>query len=71
MEVTTYDMAIQGGGYPFGTVATYDCGAMAAIVGGPVTRTCGGDGSSTVGSFDGTEPMCEGVCSSGCMHMCV
>ena len=34
---------------------------MHAIVGGPVTRTCGGDGSSSLGSFDGSQPMCEGM----------
>ena len=62
-------MPIQGGRYPFGTVATYDCGTMAAIVEGPVTRTCGGDGTSTLGSFNGTEPMCEGVCYRGCLHI--
>ena len=61
LGTTAYDMPIQGGRYPFGTVATYDCGTMAAIVEGPVTRTCGGDGTSTLGSFNGTEPVCEGT----------
>ena len=60
-------MALQGGQYPFGTMATYSCGTTAAIVGGSVTRTCGGDGSSTLGSFDGIEPMCEGTCVSVCI----
>ena len=60
-------MALHGTQYPFGTVATYSCGAAAATMGGSVTRTCGGDGSSTLGSFDGTETMCEGTCVSVCI----
>ena len=56
-----YSLPNDGGRYPFGTVATYSCGVGSAIVGGSVSRTCIGDGSSTLGSFDGTEPMCKGV----------
>ena len=62
-------MNLEEQGYPFQTVASYSCGAESAIVGGSVTRTCGGDGSSTLGTFDGTEPDCEGV--RVCMCMCL
>ena len=61
LEPTIYDLPIQEGRYLFGTVATYSCGTRSAIVGGSVSTSCIGDGTSTLGSFNGTEPTCEGA----------
>ena len=48
------------GRYSFGTTATYSCNIGYSLVPSPTVRTCAGDGSSTFGSFDGSEPVCEG-----------
>ncbi len=45
--------------YDFGTVATYTCGTGFGLS-GDMTRTCGGDGSSTTGMWSATAPTCEG-----------
>ena len=58
-DATTYDMSSDViGNYPFGTVASFSCMTGFGIV-GIVTRTCGGDGSSVMGTFDGSTPTCE------------
>ena len=44
--------------YDFGTTATYSCNSGYSLVGDEV-RTCGGDGSSTMGVWDLSEPFCE------------
>ena len=46
------------GNYAFGTVATFACDPSFGR-NGAETRTCGGDGRSPTGSFDGTSPICE------------
>lgn len=46
------------GNVPFETVATFMCDDEFGRIGAE-TRTCGGDGSSTTGLFDGTSPTCE------------
>ena len=46
------------GNYAFGTVATFACDSSFSR-NGAETRTCGGDGSSPTGSFEGTSPTCE------------
>ena len=46
--------------YDFGTTATYSCNSGYSLVGDEV-RTCGGDGSSTMGVWDLNEPSCEGM----------
>ena len=46
------------GNYAFGTVATFTCDSSFGL-NGAETRTCGGDGSSPTGVFDGTSPTCE------------
>ena len=48
-----------GGMVPFDVVATYQCDPGYALV-GATTRTCTGDGSSTMGAFTGDQPSCEG-----------
>ncbi len=42
----------------FGTQAIYSCDTGFSLV-GKNTTTCTGDGSSTIGVFDGTAPTCE------------
>ena len=44
--------------YDFGTTATYSCNSGYSLVGDEV-RTCGGDGSNTIGVWDLSEPSCE------------
>ena len=43
------------------TVATYTCDRGFRLTGGDMTRTCGGDGSSSDGMWSGTPPICEGI----------
>ncbi len=45
--------------YAAGTVATYSCGDGYGLIGGDVMSTCGGDGSSTNGVWDGVVPTCQ------------
>ena len=45
--------------YNFGTTATYSCISGYSLVGDEV-RTCGGDGSITMGVWDLSDPSCEG-----------
>ncbi|XP_064399001.1 uncharacterized protein LOC135345497 isoform X2 [Halichondria panicea] len=45
--------------YAFDTVAIYSCGTGFSLVGNN-TRTCTGNGSSTIGAFDGEPPICVG-----------
>ena len=44
--------------YGFGTVATYSCNSGSTL-NGDATRTCGGDGLSTSGTWNGTAPTCQ------------
>ncbi len=44
----------------FSSIATYTCDTGYGLSGGDTTRTCGGDGSSTNGAWDGMMPTCEG-----------
>ncbi len=39
----------------------YECDNGFGLNPGPVTRMCGGDDSSVVGTFDGSPPTCEGM----------
>ena len=43
----------------FGSACTFTCATGFGLV-GAVTVTCGGDGSSPVGSYDVESPACEG-----------
>ena len=43
----------------YNSVCTFACNDGFALVGSP-TLTCGGDGSSTTGSYDNPEPTCQG-----------
>ena len=45
--------------YDYGTTARYTCNAGYTLQ-GQDTRTCTGDGSSTMGAFDGVAPTCVG-----------
>ena len=44
--------------YDFGTTATHSCNKGYSLVGDEI-RTCGGDGTSTTGEWDLSEPSCE------------
>ena len=46
-------------GNNFGSVCNFTCLVGFGIVGSS-SSTCGGDGSSTTGSFDNPAPTCEG-----------
>ena len=46
--------------YDFGTVATYVCDTGFGLRGGDNTRSCGGGGPTTSGSWTGRAPTCEG-----------
>ena len=46
-------------GNNFGSVCNFTCSVGYGIVGSS-SLTCGGDGSSTNGSFDNPAPTCEG-----------
>ena len=57
---TVYDNPSDvNGNYPYGTLAFYMCVPGFGLLGSG-TRVCGGDGSSTAGSFDGSAPSCVG-----------
>ena len=45
--------------YEFTTQATYVCDQDYALVEGNSIRSCGGDGSSSIGTWSGNEPRCE------------
>ena len=45
--------------YAFDAVANYSCDTGFSLVGSN-TRTCTGDGSSTIGAYDGEPPTCVG-----------
>ncbi len=45
--------------YAFDVVAIYSCGNGFSLVGNN-TSTCTGDGSSTIGAYDGEPPTCVG-----------
>ncbi len=49
------------GNFSFGVMAIYSCATEFVLVGSN-RRTCTGDGSSTVGAFDGEAPVCTGEC---------
>ena len=58
-DATTYDMSSDVmGNYPFGTVASFSCMTGFGII-GTVIRICDGDGSSVMGTFDRSTPICE------------
>lgn len=58
----TYDTNLNRmGTFDFGTEALFSCSAGFFLV-GSLTRVCGGDGSSSVGTFDGESPTCERKC---------
>ena len=45
--------------FEFGTTATYICDLEYGLLEGNGIRTCGGDGSSYRGTWDGDVPVCE------------
>ena len=46
--------------YDYGTTATYQCDSGYELTGGDTVRTCTGNGSSPVGQWNGTAPVCTG-----------
>lgn len=46
--------------FPYGTMVTYTCHSGYLLVGSS-TRTCTGDGSSSLGYFNGEQPQCQGA----------
>ena len=49
------------GGQLFGVTATYTCESGFGLTGGERVRACEGDGSSPVGSWTETAPLCSGM----------
>ncbi len=49
----------QNNSFSFNVMATYSCNSGFALVGNKI-RNCSGDGSSTIGDFNGLAPNCEG-----------
>ncbi len=47
--------------FDFATAATYSCNEGFFLEGNEI-RNCGGDGSSMTGLWDGTAPVCTGLC---------
>ena len=47
--------------YDYGTTAMYQCDSGYELTGGDTVRTCTGDGSSSVGQWNGTAPNCTGT----------
>ncbi len=47
--------------FNFGTTATYQCNDGYSLASGDRVRTCTGDGTSTVGQWSGTAPVCSGI----------
>ena len=45
----------------FATIATHSCNTGFFLMGIGTLRSCGGDGSSTVGIWNGTAPTCLGI----------
>ncbi len=45
--------------YELGTIATYSCNSGLALLGSSAIRTCDGDGSNSIGNWNGNEPSCE------------
>ena len=48
------------GHFDYGTTATYQCDSGYELTGGDTVRTCTGDGSSSVGQWNGTALACLG-----------
>ena len=44
--------------YDYGRIATYQCKDGHVLTNGDSERTCTGDGTSTVGEWDGAAPQC-------------
>ena len=47
--------------HDYGTTATYECDTGYEITNEGSERTCTGDGSSSVGQWSGTAPVCSGA----------
>ena len=59
-SVSYSNVSGQNNSYPFNVTATYSCNSGFTLVGNKI-RNCFGDGSSTIGSFDGLAPACKGI----------
>ena len=58
--MTLYSVSSDADGkYGFGATVSYECIRGFGLVPGLTVRTCGGNGSSIIGSFDETAPTCE------------
>ncbi len=51
----------QGSPYSIGTVATFSCLDGFILEGSP-NRLCGGDDSTSAGTWSGVDPVCRGAC---------
>ncbi len=47
--------------FDYATVASYICNPGYAVIGTVKTRTCVGDGSTPIGIWTGTAPICQGT----------
>ncbi len=56
----TYSSSIsdENGNYAFNAIANHSCDTGFVLIGSN-TRICSGDGSSTIGVFDGEAAICE------------
>ncbi len=57
--MVSYSSPVEGGGYVFGTVATFSCSpgfGLSTLV----TRTCTGTNGAEMGTFNGLSPTCDG-----------
>ena len=57
--------------YDYGTIATYQCDSGYELTGGDTVRTCTGDGSSTMGQWNGAAPVCTGKANNLYVHSCL
>ncbi len=57
--MVSYSSPVEGGGYVFGTVATFSCSpgfGLSTLE----TRTCTGTNDAEMGTFNGLNPTCDG-----------
>ncbi len=58
----------ENGSRAFSVVANHSCDDGFALVGNS-NRTCTGDGSSTIGAFNGVAPTCERESVNSCIPL--
>ena len=76
--MVTYSSDAAMSQYDNGTTATFQCDSGYELTGGDTVRTCTGNGSSPVGQWIGTAPVCTGkdkntffVFTTGAVSLCL